>query len=249
MNLEQFLDTSRREHPGLSLRGALGARRIEAAEALEKNKQLLERYTAVIAAFDGLERCSSAGYMMREHVRWMFVARYGVTQVLHTVMPAPTALECVIVPETIVAQNRHLPCHDALAVSGACAMRTVSFTSQQIAEEAAAVYASANVRIGEYEDALIEMCRVCGEKSVVVCKHSIKVEEDDHEITLYRLCMHCPNLQEIARMTSLGPTHGDLDALFPRTTEVITEEAVAPVTFESPANTNPDEATKPEPVR
>ena len=247
MNLEQFLDTSRREHTELSLRSALGARRIDAAEALEKNKQLLERYTAVITAFDGLERCSSAGYMMREHVRWMFVAQYTASQVLNTVKP--TALECVIVPEAIVTQNRHLPCHDALATSGACAMRTVSFTSQQIAEEAVAVYASANVRIGEYEDALIEMCRACGEKSVVVCKHSIKVEEDDHEITLYRLCMHCPNLQEIARMTSLGPTHGDLDTLFPRTTEVITEGAVAPTTSASPIQTNPDEATAPEPVR
>ncbi len=236
MNLEQFLDTKQRARTDLGLRAALGAWRIALASEPEKNRRLLSEYEAVIAAFDGLQLCDAPMLMTKLHTRWMFVAKYGLLQEdFAQVAPLLNSLECVVIPEGSVDHNRHFPCRlDDLATvaRGACIMRTVRMTGREIAEEVVAMYA-ANVRIGEYEDVLIEMCRGCGEKAVMVCEHryGLGLEDQSNGVSLYRLCVRCPRLEFIAE----NQTFNRPSPLFSRAVEQEPpQKETAPAAMEKP---------------
>lgn len=166
-------------------------------EQIRRRTEILRRRERALSAIDSLIRCDSAfGFGSDTYEHWLFVSRYAIDADTFE----PTELECVIVPDAVGNGLRHRPKpHDdpTEAASGTVTMTPTSLTGRDIGEAVVSRYAK-DVRLGTYDDVLSEPCATCAKPAVIACQHYVDTGNEHQWITLHRLCVNCPRLEELA---------------------------------------------------
>lgn len=178
------------------LRRRLVTHRFGLERDLKEIQDRLDAHTRATNAMTRLECCEVSGFMSSEVHRWMFVEGYRAGS-----DRAIAFLECIVIPEMVVNQTLHRPRSNA---DGSVTMTPTFVRGREIAGAVVDSYTK-DVRLGVFDDVLREPCAECGMEALVVCHHFWDDDSDSQHLRIHRLCVRCPDLQDIAS-TVVGAT-------------------------------------------
>lgn len=173
----------------------------EAKLGLISAEKEFRKYEGAKLLIEGLRRCEDAHMMASTNTVWCFVAAFELEP--RGRMMRPKNLDLIVVPELIAKHKAPRGTPDPVR-ENVSHWSYVEVDSDNVTAQVLGVERY-GLRRGTVEEIVKEPCPTCGFASPIACEHDWDWDSNVQSITLYRLCLRCPDV------TVVATKNGDLD--------------------------------------